>query len=667
VWNLSTPGVYYEHTDAGAPRVAALRTDIAGLVGIARRGPVHRAVPIGSWRQFEAWFGAFTGAGYLAYAARGFFECGGRRAWIVRLASPATAIAGTTLASASAVPPPPAWRVEASSPGVWGNDLAIRVVTTHRAQTRSLPQESTPHYTTVGSVTGFVRGTHVRMPIAPVPVFRIVSHVDAVERRLYWVHPDPRRRSSWEQPLTGVDLNTSLVLESVEYTVLVFDRGRLIERHDDVTLVPEHPRYGPVIVPGLPEPPVDARGWSVPLSPPLIRIEELRDAAAIGAAQPLVTPDDRAALTGGADGLSSLTVRDFIGEPSSPLDSDVIVRDRTRGIRALERAAEVAIVAVPDIHIQPLPPPDIRPLPPCEPDPCLPPPPPGPAPVPPLAAGDLPPAFALDDVYRVQAALVDHCETRRDRIAVLDPPYETTRDARLGTAAIRAWRRRFDSSFAALYYPWIAVADPLRGTSQPTRAVPPSGHVAGFFAHTDLNAGVHTAPANGPLMWLQDLLVPIDDTTHGVLNDAHVNAIRAFAGRGLRICGARTLSSDADLRYVNVRRYLLMIEKAIGIACQWAVAEPNDTQTRARLHLSLTSFLLAEWQKGALAGAAPREAFFVRCDQTNNPAEGRNRGQLVAEVGVAAVTPFEFVVVRVGRVDNGLEIEEHGVVQGVPA
>src|SRR5262249_2381092 len=154
---------------------------------------------------------------------------------------------------------------------------------------------------------------------------------------------------------------------------------------------------------------------------------------------------------------------------------------------------------------------------------------------------------------------------------------------------------------------------------------------------------------------------------HGVLNDEHVNVLRAFPGRGLRIFGARTLSSDTDWRFLNIRRLLLMIERAVGLACQWAVFEPNDDGTRARLHLGLTRFLLGQWGLGALAGKTPQEAFFVRCDTTNNPPDDRANGRLVAEVGVAAAAPFEFVVLRVGRTDNEFEVSEADVVEGVPA
>lgn len=659
---FSTPGVYYEHVDAGAPPVEPLRTDIAGLIGIARKGPLDRAIPIESWRQFQGWFGDVTGAGYLAYAARAFFECGGKRTWIVRVSSSTAAAAAMIIATPTIAH---AWRVTASSPGVWGNDLALRVVPTHRVQTRSEPSKSTPEYTTVGSIAGFVRGSHVRVPVSPAVVeFRIVSFVDADLRRLYWIHPDPRQRSPWEKPLTGIDINTAAVVESVEYTLLVFAEGRLASRYDDLTLFPLHPRYGPAMVSGLPRPPADERGWRVPLAPPLVAIEDLRDEIAIAAAEPLDPADDRIALAGGADGLLTLSVPDFIGEPAAPLHPG---ETGLRGLAALGRVREVSLIAIPDIHIQPFAPPPTAPLPPCVPDPCLTPPPPGPAAPQAKAVGDLPPVFGEDEIHQVQAAMITQCELLHDRVAILDPPFSTAKDPRLGVQPVCGWRRRFDTTLAALYFPWASVSDPLRLGSEPTRDIPPSGHVLGYIAHSDLTVGVYKAPANGELQWLQDLTVPIDDTLNGVLNDVHVNALRAFPGRGRRIFGARTLSSDSDWRFLNVRRLMLMIEEALSLGCQWAVFEPNDAPARAKLHLSITSFLLTLWQKGALAGETADAAFFVRCDEGNNPAASRASGHLFADVGVATVTPFEFVVVRVGRVNNQFEIIEAGSFAGAVA
>ena len=258
----------------------------------------------------------------------------------------------------------------------------------------------------------------------------------------------------------------------------------------------------------------------------------------------------------------------------------------------------------------------------------------------------------------MQSALVQQCEKRRDRIALLDPPFATARDDALGVGAVRAWRSRFDSKYAAFYYPWLRVVDPLRPSAALTRDIPPSGHVAGQYAQTDFQVGVHKAPANAPLVWTQDVTVVVGDAVHGILNPAGINVIRPLAGRGIRIFGARTVSSDRDWRFVNVRRLLMMIEKAIYVSTQWAVFEPNDTFTRAKLRLSLTSFLLSLWQKGALMGASANEAFFVQCDEENNPETERGNGRLLAEVGVAPSQPFEFVILRVGRTNNEFEVTE---------
>jgi uncharacterized protein len=196
-----------------------------------------------------------------------------------------------------------------------------------------------------------------------------------------------------------------------------------------------------------------------------------------------------------------------------------------------------------------------------------------------------------------------------------------------------------------------------------TRRIPPCGHVAGQYARSDLETGVHKAPANAPLVWAQNVSVLIDDATHGLLNPDGINAIRVLPGRGLRIFGARTVSSDPDWRYVNVRRLMMMVEKAIDLSTQWASFEPNNEFTWAKIRLALTGFLSNLWRSGALVGEM-RQAFFVRCDESNNPPAQRALGQLIADVGVAPSIPYEFVVVRINRTAGELEILELGRVSG---
>ena len=655
-----TPGVYYERVDASAPAISVLRTDVAGFVGIASRGPLNQPLPAQSWRQFLAYFGGFTGAGYLAYAVRAFFENGGQRCWVVRVASDIAATSETILPSPGNHP---VWRIAAFSPGVWGNDLEIALRETHRAQTLTNPHASTPEYSGVASTTGFTRGTQVRLSQeGAAPLQKVVSEVDAIESRLIWRHPQPEARLLYDSVLSGFNPDQPILVESVEYTLWVRELGRLIRVYEGLSLIPEHPRYGPRILAPLAIPSFSEQLPTLPAVPEPVVIQEMRGLPLI-ALEPLsATPDTIIPLTGGADGLAMLRVVDFTGEDVDPLDSDEVRARKMRGLRALEEISEVAIVAVPDINIQPRAIPRRSPPPPCEVDKCLPPPTIPPAIPRPPSIGDLPPIFSEAEIYQVQSALIGQCEKLRDRIAVLDPPFAAARDDKLGVGAARAWRSRFDSKYAAFYYPWIRVVDPLRSAASITRDIPPSGHVAGQYAQTDFQFGVHKAPANAPLVWTQDVTVNINDAVHGVLNQLGINAIRPLSGRGIRIFGARTVSSDPDWRFVNVRRLLMMIEKAVDVATRWAVFEPNDMLTRAKLHLVLTSFLLSLWQRGALMGGSASEAFFVKCDEENNPPSERDQGRLLAVVGVAPARPFEFIILRVGRAHNQFEITEASAV-----
>jgi len=654
-----------------------VRTDIVGFVGIAERGPVDTPVPVESWRQFQAHFGTFIPGGFLAYVVRAFFENDGRRCWVVRVAS-RDAEGGARAASAVVrherpIPPdiPDVWCVSASSPGVWGNHLVVSFTATHQAQTSGRLVPAEPDHTVVATTSGFRRGTLVRLsqPPAP-PIFRVVSDVDAVERQLIWVSERPELRLPYDAPIEGLSVRAPVLVESIEYTVAVSAAGIPVAVYEGLSLIPEHPSYGPAIV-GRACPPLDpAAGRRVPVAPPPIVIDELRPRFNAGSpdrppGRITVGPDDipsgaALALKGGTDGLVLLRADDFVGEEEAPEDSNDVKARKRRGIRALTVVDEIAVAAVPDIHIQPALPSRTEPPPPCVPNPCLPSAllaaTPAPLPVP-----ELPPRFSEADIYRVQADLVQQCEERGDRVALLDPPIAVARTAALGLGGVRAWRSRFDSNYAAFYYPWLRVVDPLRTSRAITRDIPPSGHVAGEYARTDLRVGVHKAPANQPLTWVQDVTALIDEAAHGALNPLGVNVIRALPGRGLRIEGARTVSSDPSWRYVSVRRLVLMIKRAVALATQWAVFEPHEAVTRNKLRMSLLTYLATLWQGGALAGGSIDEAFFVKCDEDNNTPTNRAAGHLTAEIGVAPVYPFEFIVLRVWRTGNELEITESAI------
>jgi hypothetical protein len=668
------PGAYYERRDSSGGGVSTLRTDIAAFVGIARRGPVGLPVPIESWRQFEAHFGGFTGVGYLAYVVRAFFENGGRRCWVVRVGSAMTAAARTPL---HAVAGQPLWWVEASSQGAWGNDLEVQVTELRRHRTRGVATSSGRDFLAVTSTAGFSAYDLVALRRTGLVEYATVARVDQAGRRLYF--EDPARPKPYFAPLPAtIPPGAEVRVETIAYALEVREAGRLLRLYDDVSVVPDHPRYGPRLLPSLlrqlrgqggaapgDTPFVTARAALPPLPEPLSILEPDPIAAAAARPRPLdlalplapgATGARRRRLTDGADGLAILTPGDFIGQPAHPQDDDEAVARKARGLAALEAIPEISLVAIPDIHIVPR---DVRviPPPPCVPDPCLPPPPLPPAP-PPGSVGDLPPRFSDSAVALVQAAMIQQCEARKDRVALLDPPLSAASDARLGVAGIAQWRQGFDSTYGALYFPWVEVVDPLRLQRSPTLRIPPCGHVAGQIAEWDLRVGVHRAPANAALNWVQDVTIPVDDRLAGELNPRGINAIRALPGRAIRVFGARTTSSDPDWRFLNVRRLLVSIRRALDAALQWAVFEPNDWMTRLKIDLAIRGYLTALWERGALTGAVPEEAFFVRCDDGNNPPRSRDLGQLIAEVGVAPSVPFEFVVVRVGRQNNSFEYAE---------
>jgi phage tail sheath protein FI len=655
-----TPGVYYRRADATAPAIAALRTDVAGFVGIATRGLVDRAMPVESWRQFEAHYGGFTGSGYLGYAVRAFFENGGRRCWVVRVASndPSGGAQAAEAALRSATID--FFTVQASSPGVWGNDLTFEWRETHQAQALIPPHWRNPSLSLVNSVTGFERGTLVCLRQPGVARLRVVSDVDAVRSTLVWYNSRPDLRLRYEAPLDGMDPDLPISVESIEYSLAIRERGTPIAVYRGLTLIPEHSGYAPRQLP-----PLDVRRSAVeqqavlPPTPEPVTIVDLRDTFQQLNLETLANASGP--LRGGADGLMLLETSDFTGSEPPPLPTPLEAAQHIRGFHALDSIEEISIVAVPDIHIRPYALPPIAP-PVCVPDPCL----PGPevlAPPLPPSQGDLPPQFSDEQVYAVEAALVEHCELLGDRIALLDPPFSASRNDALGIGAVLAWRSRFDSSYAALYYPWISVVDPLRRASGVNRDIPPSGHAAGLLARTDLDGGVHKAPANAALVWAQDTTVPVNEVRHGLLNTAGVNAIRPVAGRGIRVLGARTVSSDANWRFLNVRRLLLMIRKALYLSVQWAVFEPNNAITRSKLRLAIVSFLLALWQKGALMGDTAEAAFRVKCGDENNPQADRDAGRMLAQILVAPSQPFEFVEVRVGREGNEFEIQEASLLE----
>jgi uncharacterized protein len=234
--------------------------------------------------------------------------------------------------------------------------------------------------------------------------------------------------------------------------------------------------------------------------------------------------------------------------------------------------------------------------------------------------------------------LVNHAQKMRYRIAVLDSGDNQTIDQ------VRAMRAQFDSSHAALYYPWVRVLDPL---SQQEIFVPPSGFVAGIYARNDIERGVHKAPANEVVRFALGFERTLNRAQQEVLNPEGINCFRFFEGRGNRLWGARTISSDPEWKYVNVRRYLAYLERSIDNGTQWVVFEPNAEPLWANVRRTIEDFLLNEWRGGALLGDKPERAFFVRCDRSTMTQSDLDNGRLICLIGVAPVKPSEFVIFRI--------------------
>ncbi|MDA8219096.1 MAG: phage tail sheath subtilisin-like domain-containing protein [Dehalococcoidales bacterium] len=329
----------------------------------------------------------------------------------------------------------------------------------------------------------------------------------------------------------------------------------------------------------------------------LVRVElkeGMLEAPAIGT-YPLVVAPETSVVT-----VEKTTPATFVGDPAE-----------RSGIEGFQVAEEVTMVCVPDL----------------------------------MAAYERG-AIGMDGLIAVQKAMIAHCELMKDRVAILDSPPGLTPQQML------EWRMNVaghdsDRGYAALYYPWLVVGNPVAGGAG--TLVPPSGYIAGIWARSDGERGVHKAPANEVVRGTIALEMQITKGEQDMLNPKGVNCIRAFPGRGIRVWGARTISSNPSWRYLNIRRLFNFVEESIREGTQWVVFEPNDRDLWERVKRDVGAFLTRVWLDGALFGSTPDEAFYVKCDDETNPPAVRDAGQLVVEVGIAPVKPAEFVIFKISQ------------------
>jgi hypothetical protein len=640
------PGVYLRPQRTDLPDVRIVRTDVAGFVGFAERGPLPLPLPadpgkvwqpedlavrITSWDEFRAIFGGAIPTGFLAYAVRGFFENGGTTCHVVRVAAldapPDERPAIAQWAFAAAAAPVFATALSSAAP------LGTRALSFGTAVTPGAAV-----LLEIGSVSSGLLSTHVLRELSAgsatlaAPLRTVFQPQSTVLGREAALVVEAVSAGSWGNRIR-LRLEPAAASGDVETFSLrlTVDRGpdrdhpREEEFYRELSLNPASPAYALTIV--------NPRSRLVRLRvPPVVSgsgafLRMVRPQPAVGAST----------LQGGQDGLKSVTAEDFgLYGPE----------DDVRGLRALEAIDQVSILCAPDAVFMRQ---RLAVAPPVPPAPCAP---------PRTDTVESPPtddtSAAPDfDGGRVYAEMLAQCERQHDRVAILDPPVAAR------PTELRAWLRPFRSRFTATYTPWVRVRDPLQPAGA-FRLVPPSGHVAGVYARTDLAEGVHRAPANATLEGVADVYDVIDTAQQEELNPYGINVLRALPGRGVRVWGARSLADPTDVawRFIHVRRLLSMIEESVEDSMQWTAFEPNDDPLRRTVVHALSLFLLEVWNRGGLQGALPEQGFYVKCDETNNPRAVVDAGRLVCEVGVAPAAPMEFIVFEVRQKPDGAEIAE---------
>jgi len=591
--DIRPPGVYTEPSERRNDALALTRSGVPGFVGLACRGPTNVPVRIASPGQFVAVFGELPEGGFLQPSVEAFFANGGKECFVVRVAHRSGRSFGEPAACAART-----FLDRREAPSLQVAALSEGAWGNDIAVTFRRRATRAQTFLTLDAAAGeasvVLRSTH---GLRPGTLVRL--HRDGFEafRIVAGVNG---KTVSWraDQPLES-DLPSTApsYVETVEFELEVrspFHR----EAFTDLSLHPASPGFIERVVADRSR---------------LIRVTVLSPEPAEGRVpsdQDLPADATEAALEGGLDGLWNVTPDDLIGMTGGPGEQT--------GLAALEVVDDVDLLAVPDalwLFRQ-------------------------------NAGTEGRPFATLKDVEVVHDAMLAQCERLNDRFALLDTPFPE--DA----GRTREYRLMFDSRHGALYFPWVVMD--RKGERM---KVPPAGHMAGIIARCDGTVGIHKAPANEVVVDADDLTVMLVDEDVGQLNGEGINCLVSQGVRGLRVWGARTVSSDAAYKYVNVRRQLNAIHKALSSGLQWVVFEPNQPSLWKTVQRNVTQFLMDLWRKGWFRGEAPEEGFFVKCDEETNPPEERDAGRMVVEVGVAPVRPAEFLVVQVAQ-------EMHGTPEG---
>lgn len=631
-----SPGVYIEEFEIGARPIEGVSTSTAGFLGETERGTTKPRV-VTSWPDYQRRFGSYFGSGkYLPYAVQGFFENGGQRCFIGRIVKTSATAAITRLQAAGS----DALTVEAIGEGSWGNDIEIKVLAgtdsgfklqifyneddpVEEFDNLSVDESSPDYYDIkVNGRSNYILLTEEDEDTGDEPE---EGHIGTAQAGTENTITLANTTSSTDDAYNGMVIEITDGTGEGQKRIIAGYTGasNIATLETNWTTNPDNTSIYSLywILSGANDSLVHTGTAQAGGLDTITLVAEASDDDDFYSGMVIE-------ITGGTGNGQIRTISEYAGgtreatvdedwdtEPddtseyqvTEPTTLDPVDYTRTdseqgnrKGLSGFTEIDEISILYSPNSQ-------------------------------------------------DISGALITHCETLKDRFAIIDAKQGEDASTLDPRSEIR------ETQYAAFYYPWIYIVDPQTGS---LRVIPPGGYMAGIYARSDTERGVHKAPANEVVRGAKKLEFLITKGEHDLLNPRGVNVIRFFPGRGIRVWGARTLSSNTLWKYINVRRLFIFVEESIEEGTQWVVFEPNNEKLWARVRATITQFLTRVWRDGALMGTKAEEAFFVKCDRSTMTQDDIDNGRLICVIGIAPVKPAEFVIFRIAQWAGGSAVTE---------
>lgn len=679
------PGVYIEEPDRGTKPIQGVSTSVTAFIGFTKRAEklqdssdyltrsiVGEPTLITSWAQFERYFGGYEEQAYLPYAVRGFFDNGGTRCYVISVrtteAHRAQAVINVLLKKDEQDPGKeiPGLVVLAKNGGTQGNQIQLQITPAPATNATNGSQQAKPLFRIFvrngnqGELVSLTNGRRSRGTTGAPSLEELQSRI-ATLRQTQSAKQEERTALAQQWRAENVDLAshdaqwpkikkdclerpgnlvTDAQLETArqQYKALTADLDKVrvdlpaaeqaLRSAEEASAIAQREGWDFALedlpVWGERERSKEQNELADSQSD-LVQVWRIHKRGKEAASLPVYnTTTAESAFYSLRDGALTIDQHMLTTTEAEHAAADKGAKLFTEKSTVLYQGSEAkrrgidSFYAFDDINL--------------------------------VCAPDIMKAYELMDdrteadnvVKAIQEAILTFCKRAHYPFAILDAPpikdVQTMNEWRMGLAY-------GDTMYGALYYPWIKIADPFNAGRQ--IAIPPSGHLAGLYARSDSQRGVHKAPANEPISGALDLTINVTKAEQELLNPNGVNCIRQFPGRGIRVWGARTLAlTDPSWRYINVRRLFSYVEASVERSTQWVVFEPNDYMLWSKVRRDVTAFLRTVWLSGALFGLTPEQSFYVKCDEETNPLELRDLGQMVCEIGMAPVKPAEFVIFR---------------------